>query len=231
MLARQRVEAHLAVAVVGDRADVAAGQAGRGDRGLGGGDDLVDRVRDLHAHDLRAALNSRSMCSVRRNTAGPCDGLVGADALEHAGAVVQRVGEHVDLGLVPVDQRRRSSRSSGSVGSASVLACHGTRRSVNRSRWCCRYHGRRTGGADPRRRRRPRRGSRASAPALRIAAVGLALPVPTMSGAEPCTGSNIDGPVRAGLRLADEARPMPPLTAPPRSVRMSPNRLSVTTTS
>ena len=64
-----------------------------------------------------------------------------------------------------------------------------------------------------------------------MAAIGLALPVPTMSGAEPCTGSNIDGPVRAGLRLADEASPMPPLTAPPRSVRMSPNRLSVTITS
>ena len=63
------------------------------------------------------------------------------------------------------------------------------------------------------------------------AAVGLAFPVPTMSGAEPWTGSNIDGPVRAGLRLALEARPMPPLTAPPRSVRMSPKRLSVTTTS
>ena len=30
--------------------------------------------------------------------------LVGADALEHAGAVVQRVGEDVDLRLVPVDE-------------------------------------------------------------------------------------------------------------------------------
>ena len=65
----------------------------------------------------------------------------------------------------------------------------------------------------------------------RIAAVGLALFWPAMSGADPCTGSNIDGPVRAGLRLADEASPIPPDTAPPRSVRMSPNRLSVTTTS
>ena len=61
--------------------------------------------------------------------------------------------------------------------------------------------------------------------------MGLAFCWPAMSGAEPCTGSNIDGPVRAGLRLADEARPMPPETAPPRSVRMSPNRLSVTITS
>ena len=67
--------------------------------------------------------------------------------------------------------------------------------------------------------------------ALMIAARGSALPVPAMSGAEPWTGSNSDGPVRAGLRLADAARPMPPATAPPRSVRMSPNRLSVTITS
>src|SRR5207302_1903067 len=69
-------------------------------------------------------------------------GLVGANALEHATAVVQGVGEDVDLGVVPGD-----------------------------------------------------------------------------------------GPVRAGLRFADAARPMPPATAPARSVRMSPNRLSVTITS
>ncbi len=64
-----------------------------------------------------------------------------------------------------------------------------------------------------------------------IAAIGLARPVPAMSGAEPWTGSNSDGPVRAGLRLAEAARPMPPETAPARSVRMSPKRLSVTMTS
>ena len=61
--------------------------------------------------------------------------------------------------------------------------------------------------------------------------MGLALPWPAMSGAVPCTGSNIDGPVRAGLRLALPAKPTPPATAPPRSVRMSPKRLSVTITS
>ena len=40
--------------------------------------------------------------------------------------------------------------------------------------------------------------------ALRMAATGLALSWPAMSGAEPCTGSNIDGPVRSGFRLADD---------------------------
>src|SRR6516165_10463498 len=34
-----------------------------------------------------------------------------------------------------------------------------------------------------------------------MAAVGLARPVPAISGAEPCTGSNSDGPVLDGLRL------------------------------
>ena len=67
--------------------------------------------------------------------------------------------------------------------------------------------------------------------AERMAARGLAVPVPAMSGADPWTGSNSEGPVRAGLRLPDAARPMPPDTAPPRSVRMSPKRLSVTMTS
>jgi len=65
----------------------------------------------------------------------------------------------------------------------------------------------------------------------RMAAVGFALAVPAMSGAEPWTGSNIDGAVSVGFRFAEAANPMPPVTAPPRSVRMSPKRLSVTTTS
>ncbi len=43
--------------------------------------------------------------------------------------------------------------------------------------------------------------------------MGFALPVPTMSGAEPWTGSNIDMPF--GLRLAVGAKPIPPDTAPP----------------
>ena len=67
--------------------------------------------------------------------------------------------------------------------------------------------------------------------AERMAASGLATPLPAMSWAAPCTGSNSDGPVRAGLRLAEAAKPMPPATAPARSVRMSPKRLSVTMTS
>ena len=39
------------------------------------------------------------------------------------------------------------------------------------------------------------------------------MPWPAMSGAEPCTGSNIDGKVRSGLMLPLAASPMPPVTA------------------
>ena len=45
------------------------------------------------------------MCSRSRKIVGlPVRALVGADALERAEAVVQRVGEDVDLGVVPVDE-------------------------------------------------------------------------------------------------------------------------------
>ena len=64
-----------------------------------------------------------------------------------------------------------------------------------------------------------------------MVAVGSALPCPAMSGAEPCTGSNMEGYSREGFRLPDALRPMPPVTAPASSVRMSPKRLSVTITS
>src|SRR5258708_25116918 len=44
-------------------------------------------------------------------------------------------------------------------------------------------------------------------------------------GAEPCTGSNIEGNSRAGFRFADGAMPMVPAQAGPRSGKMSPNRV------
>ena len=88
--------------------------------------------------------------------------------------------------------------------------------------------GGRRGAAEVRRRRgRERRVDRrlerrARAPARRAPcsstsasersiAVGFAAPVPAMSGAEPCTGSKMPGP--ASPRLADAARPSPPVTA------------------
>ena len=61
--------------------------------------------------------------------------------------------------------------------------------------------------------------------------MGLQMPRPAMSGAEPCTGSNIDGKRRSGLMFAEGAMPMVPAMAGPRSERMSPKRLLPTTTS
>jgi hypothetical protein len=54
--------------------------------------------------------------------------------------------------------------------------------------------------------------------------MGLAMPLPAMSGAEPCTGSNKDGQAPVGLMLPDGATPMEPVQAGPRSERMSPKR-------
>ena len=65
--------------------------------------------------------------------------------------------------------------------------------------------------------------------ALQIVASGFASPFPAMSGALPWIGSNIDGNLRSGFRLAPAARPIPPEIAAPRSVRMSPNRFDATT--
>ena len=66
----------------------------------------------------------------------------------------------------------------------------------------------------------------------RIAAMGFAMFCPAMSGAEPCTGSNMLGPpaplMWSGLMLPDAAMPMPPAMAAPRSVMMSPNMFVVT---
>ena len=62
----------------------------------------------------------------------------------------------------------------------------------------------------------------------RTAPMGLALPVPAMSGAEPCTGSKIE---RApGWMLPLPTKPMPPTSPAARSERISPKRLSVTIT-
>ena len=68
-------------------------------------------------------------------------------------------------------------------------------------------------------------------PAQRIVASGLTMPLPAMSGAEPCTGSNMDGKRRVGSRFALAARPMLPTRMAERSLRMSPNRFEPTTTS
>ena len=62
-------------------------------------------------------------------------------------------------------------------------------------------------------------------------AVGSAIFLPAISGAEPWTGSNIEGNFPVGLMFPDAAKPIPPQIAAAISVKISPNKLSVTTTS
>ncbi len=65
--------------------------------------ELLGRERDLHAQDLGAveqALGVLGQAEDRRAVGG----LVGAHALESAAAVVQRVAQHVDLGVAPVHE-------------------------------------------------------------------------------------------------------------------------------
>ncbi len=116
------------------------------------------------------------------------------------------------------------------------------RRSRRRGPWCRRCRRDRGCGCRPRPAPRDRPLDRRAAASFsprwssiiapdQIWPIGLAMPRPAMSGAEPCTGSNIDGYSRSGLMLADGAMPIEPTQAGPRSDRMSPNRLEPTTTS
>ena len=62
-------------------------------------------------------------------------------------------------------------------------------------------------------------------------AVGSAICLPAMSGAEPWMGSNMDGKAFSGLMFPEAASPIPPVIAPASSVRMYQNMLSVAITS
>ena len=60
---------------------------------------------------------------------------------------------------------------------------------------------------------RPRRSRRNASSIIapdQIWPIGLAMPRPAMSGAEPCTGSNIEGYSRSGLMLPEGAMPIEP---------------------
>ena len=100
----QREEAHRPVAPQGDRADVAGAEAVDGD-------DLVDRrahllagVGQRHVVHLGRALEARQVVAEAEDRRAPVR-VVRPDALEHRGAVVEAVREHVDLGVGPVDER------------------------------------------------------------------------------------------------------------------------------
>jgi len=104
--------------------------------------------------------------------------------------------------------RAEPPRSGGSTPAAVVASMAASTRAaqVSRPRW---------------------RSSRAPLP---IAPNGSAIPFPAMSGALPCTGSNMLGALRSGFRFALAAMPRLPASALPRSDRMSACRLDATTT-
>src|SRR5262249_27885041 len=64
--------------------------------------------------------------------------------------------------------------------------------------------------------------------AVQKVAIGLAIPLPVMSKAEPWIGSNIDGNLRSGFRFAVGAMPSEPERAAARSERISACRFEAT---
>ena len=65
---------------------------------------LLARVRQRHVVHLGRALEAGQVVVETEDRRAPVR-VVGADALEHRGAVVQAVREHVYLGVGPVDER------------------------------------------------------------------------------------------------------------------------------
>src|SRR5215208_4875294 len=98
-----RVEAHLAVSAERERPDVAAAQAVSANQLVHRISQLFGRVGELHVVELRRLLEALEVLAVPEDGRAPLR-LVGADALEDAGAVVKPVLEHVDIGLVPWDE-------------------------------------------------------------------------------------------------------------------------------
>ena len=98
-----RIEAHLAIAVVGERPDVPAVEACRAHDLFGGFNDLRDRESHRHSENVSGAVKP---FDVGRKTkeAGPVGSLVGSHALEDTGSIVQGMGTHVHHCLVPAHE-------------------------------------------------------------------------------------------------------------------------------
>ena len=101
--ARQGVQSHFPVAQVSDRPDVAGRQAVDPHRLLHRVDQVVDRVGDVDAKDLCRPEQPLDVGSQPEHCRAPV-GLVGPDPFEHTVAVVERVGKHVNVCVVPVDE-------------------------------------------------------------------------------------------------------------------------------
>ena len=83
-------------AAPGDRADILIATAVQFDDFVLGSIQLFDRVGDLEIHDLGGFVQADRMFRRLEYLAG-----IGALALEDARAVVQAMGQHMDLGFFP----------------------------------------------------------------------------------------------------------------------------------
>src|ERR1019366_8554842 len=164
-------------------------------------------------------------------------GLVATDALEYPGAVVQAVRQDVDLGVLPGDEISVHPDEVGGLHGvcAPVRGFRALPWSPARCRPClpdrvC---------ADPRRARVQQPILQPWPPLPRPAQRGEAIPppgkqregrrppappCPAMSGAEPCTGSNMPGPSEPSEALG--SIPIEPVIIAASSERMSPNMFS-----
>src|SRR5665213_61430 len=96
-----RRNADLAIAAQGDRADVGAlGELIDRHDLAAGIVDLIGCKGDLHTVDLGRVEQPPGVIA-QPEYRHPSRGAIGAHTLEHRGAVVQRVGEHVHRGLLP----------------------------------------------------------------------------------------------------------------------------------
>ena len=95
-----RVEAEVAVTAVGERPDIAGAEPVAADQLVRRLAQLLRRVGQLEVVELGRLLEPREVLAVAED-GGAALGLIAADPLEDAGAVVQAVAEHVRPGLVP----------------------------------------------------------------------------------------------------------------------------------
>jgi hypothetical protein len=100
----EREQAHRAVAAVDQRADVAGALAVAADELEGRLAQLLRRVRDVHVVQRGGLEQPVDVLLVAEHRGALGLGVVAADALEDPGAVVQPVGEHVDLRVLPRDE-------------------------------------------------------------------------------------------------------------------------------
>ena len=99
----ERVQPHLPVAAVDDRTDVAGAQAVARDQLERRSAQLLGAVGHRHVVELGRAQQPVDVLGVAEHRR-PELGVVAAHAVEDAGAVVQAVREHVDLGVLPRDE-------------------------------------------------------------------------------------------------------------------------------